>query len=141
MDDIDVSKQIHLIEGIVSKHIDAKVEIVTDVATWCADNSGGMYKKEELDNPIGKSLWKSKTEPNRILLKKDISSNEVENHLQGLFMSGFRDVHYKIENSLEFLMHLVLHEVAHIKHDWDQSHEKDCDTWAFKQLELVKNKT
>jgi hypothetical protein len=59
--------------------------------------------------------------------------------LLALFLCGFRDVYYKINNSFEFIVHLVLHEVAHIKYDWDQSNEKDCDYWAFEQLDIVKS--
>jgi hypothetical protein len=139
VEDITVSEHITLLESIISEHIDAKLEVVSDIATWCADNSGGMYKKEELDNPIAKSLYNSDTEPDRILIRNNISGDKIEDILLSMHIKSFTNVYYAIDNSVDFLIHLVLHEVAHIKHDWRQSKENDCDKWAFQQLELIKN--
>lgn len=140
MDELICSKYESYICALVNRYILAKVEIVDDVATWCAENSEGHYKAEDLPNPIGKALWKSRIgQPNRILLKNIITPSEIDNHLLAIFIKGFTDVHYRIDNNIDFLKHLILHEIAHIKHDWNQSHEKDCDKWAFEQLEIIRS--
>lgn len=135
MDSIEVSQMRVQVERIATSYIDVKVEIVDDIAKWCAANSGGQYSASELDNPIGKALWNSPSEPNRILLRATITGSQVDDHLLVLFIKGFKDVYYRIPSSVTFLKHLVLHEVAHIKNNWQQEHEDDCDRWAFEQLE------
>lgn len=140
MEDIDLLEHGKRIAEIVGKHIVAKVEIVDDVAKRFAEMSSN-YNAQDLSNPIGKALWRSNTEPDRILLRRNLSGNDIENHVLALFLRGFRDVYEKLEHAEDFVFHLVLHEVAHIKNDWDQTRENDCDKWAFQQLEVLKNGT
>jgi len=45
MVDIDISSQSLLVKRMVASYIDAKVEIVDDIAEWCAANSGGAVVK------------------------------------------------------------------------------------------------
>ena len=87
-----------------------------------------------MDNPIGKALWGSPSEPNRILLRQRLTAQHIDDHLLALFFRGFRQTYDVLSNSRAFLSHLVLHEVAHIKHDWKQDHEVECDEWAFSNL-------
>ena len=123
-----------LIEAIVAHYIEAQVEIVPDIVERCAELSGGKYTASELDNPIGKALWNSPVESNRILLRKTLTEKQIEDHLLALYLRGFKDVYDRIPDDIAFLKHLVLHEIAHIKHDWRQDHETDCDRWAFEEL-------
>lgn len=123
-----------LIRSIVGHYIEACVEIVPDIAEWCAEHSGRNYVASEMDNPIGKALWNSPVEPNRILLRNHITEQQIENHLLALHMKGFVDVYERIQDEKSFMKYLVLHEVAHIKHDWRQNHETACDRWAFDEL-------
>lgn len=134
MKDIDVASHWKLVESIVWGYIDARVKMVDDIAEWCAENSEGLYSASELDNPIGKALWNIPTEPNRVLLRRRITSDQVDEHLLVLHIKGFVDAYDRIRDSETFLKHLVLHEVAHIKHDWGQDRENDCDRWAFEEL-------
>ena len=135
MDDLDVANYAHDGQTIVSAYVDAKVEIVPSIAIWCAEHSGGQYSAADLDNPIGKALWGSVSEPNRILLRQHLTAQLIDDYLLALFIKGFEQVYDAISSSRAFLMHLVLHEVAHIKHDWKQEHEAKCDEWAFRNLQ------
>jgi hypothetical protein len=123
-----------LIERIVQHYVRAEVHFVPDVAAWISASSGS-YSSAEYGNPIGMALWNSTAEnPNRILLRTPLSSQAIQEHLLALYLSGFRRVYFSIESNFAFLKHLVLHEVAHIRHNWNQDREKDCDRWAFKEL-------
>ena len=90
MDGIDVANQRKLVEQIVARYIEAQVEIVPEIAEWCAVNSGGRYTASELENPIGKALWNSPSEPDRILLKSQLTGQQVEDHLFALYLKGSR---------------------------------------------------
>jgi len=135
VDDLDLDDYQADVERIVSACIDAQVEIVPSVANWCAEHSGGQYSDSELDNPVGKALWGSPTEPDRILLRRHLPAQLIDDHLLAMFIRGFRQVHDQICDSRTFLYHLVLHEVAHIKHNWRQEQEAMCDEWAFQHLQ------
>lgn len=137
---IDLATRREFIERTIAKYIDARLEIVDEIAQWCADNSGGC-SPEKFDNPIGKALWGSDSEPNRILLRRILTEKNIQSHLDAIYLRGFENVEEVITNSDEFLLHLVLHEVAHIKNNWHQNRESDCDRWAFDKLHVVKDKT
>ena len=117
MDDLDVANHRGDVERIVATYINAQVEIVVDIAAWCAKHAGGKYAVTELDNPIGKALWHGATEADRILLRRHIPARLIEDHLLALYFRGFERVYELLKDSRTFLIHLVLHEVAHIKHD------------------------
>lgn len=134
VDDLDVTLYRGDIDRIVAAYIDAKVEIVADIAAWCAEHSGGAYAASDLDNPVGKALWHSPTEPDRVLLRSQIPACLIEDHLLSLYFRGFERVYEVLTDSRTFLIHLVLHEVAHIKHDWRQGLEAKCDDWAFSNV-------
>lgn len=134
MDDLDVADHRGEVERIVATYIKAEVAIVADIAAWCAEHSGGRYVATELDNPIGKALWHSPTEADRILMRRHLPACLIEDHLLALYFRGFERVYELLGDSRTFLIHLVLHEVAHIKHDWRQDQETKCDEWAFSNI-------
>lgn len=129
-----------IIGRLVSKYIDAEVEIVDSPVKYFKQKCS-QTNVESLSEKLAIALWKSPVEPNRILLQNEIPEAEIENHMQALFANGFEDVYYLFENSRDFMLHLVLHEVAHIRHDWDQLREKACDQWAFDEFKKIKKES
>jgi len=137
MADLLIRNHAGYISNLISRHIDAIIEITEDTAKWCAKHPE-LVKKEDADSKLGMAFWNHPTEPNRIVLKETISDNEVDNHLLVLFIKGFNNVYYEIEDNGAFLKHLILHEIAHIKFNWVQSDEDKCDQWAFEELSKIK---
>jgi hypothetical protein len=108
-----------------------KIESVPSIMDWCKNR--GI----EEDNPFrtGKCLRDSETGKYLILLAQTITP-EMQNSVIGVLeLNGFSlhtEVLYK---PLAFLMHLLLHEVAHaIDEKWS---EEECDSWAFKELKKI----
>ena len=129
MDDLQVTDHRPLIEALVSQHIDARIEFVRS--------------KEALGGRLGRSLWGSPTEIPLIQLPERITGREIDDSLIALAVRGLETGNSRlmrhadeIETPIEYLTHLVLHEVAHIKHDWDQDHETDCDLWVYEQMHV-----
>lgn len=131
---MDLEPHLGLLEKIAHHYVETEVLLVPDIAAWRAEHVICGSVGADDSNPIGQSLWGSEDAPNRILLKTPLAENVIQDHLFALYLSGFRRVHYAIEDNITFVKHLVLHEVAHIKHNWGQDHEKDCDRWALRQL-------
>ena len=78
-----------------------------------------------------------------IQLPERITGREIDDSLIALAVRGLETGNSRlmrhadeIETPIEYLTHLVLHEVAHIKHDWDQDHETDCDLWVYEQMHV-----
>lgn len=102
-----------------------------------------VKSRTDIGNRLGLSMWGHSDENDRIFLPRTISVNEqlsvifaimareasnrnsrLSDHARYLLSSG----------SINFLNHLVLHEIAHIKNRWGQNKETDCDIWAFERL-------
>lgn len=131
---MDVAAHKALINRMVASYVDAEVDVVPDVAEWCASHVRSLNASAMSGNPSGKALWNCANGPNRILLRSPLTDKAIEDHLLGLYLRGFKRVYGVIQDDVTFLKHLILHEVAHIKHNWGQDHEIDCDKWAFKEL-------
>jgi hypothetical protein len=132
-DPLDLEKHRSLIERIVGHYIDAQVLIVPSIGGWLAANGDTPESAVADRDRMGKSFWNSPSAPNLILLQTPLTQDRVIEYLTYLHLRRFRRVNL-LEGSLDCLKHLVLHEVAHIKHNWRQDREKDCDRWAFDQL-------
>jgi hypothetical protein len=134
-----LSKHKDYINDLVSYHIKATVEIIDDVEKHFAETeNAGKQDTNRIFGTLGKALWKSPTKPDKILLQDAISTAEINDQLLAIVGRGFSDAYSIITTSRDFMNHLVLHEVAHIKNDWDPSYEKECDEWAFEQLRILK---
>lgn len=132
-DDLDLRQHRGLIERIVGRYIDAEVVLVSSIEEWLVANGASAGEAAHDRNRLGKSLWNSTSAPNRILLRTPLTRNAIFEYGLCLELRRFRRAHL-VESALECLKHLVLHDVAHIKHNWKQDREKDCDRWAFDQL-------
>lgn len=130
-----VTEHLEFIQDLISKHIEADLVVAGS--------------RNEIGNRIGFSKWGGNGRNNQIFLPRTISVNEqisaildmmkrerplpdnrLSDHANDLLTSG----------SLLFLEHLVLHEIAHIKHQWSRDRERECDLWAWERLEGQKGK-
>jgi hypothetical protein len=116
-----------LIEKLVGRHIVARVQFVRS--------------KHEVGGKLGRALWGSPTEVPLIQFPEKITAQEIEDSLLALAIRGEMTGNStltshadEIDSPIEYLKHLVLHEVAHINHDWRQDRETDCDLWVYQQM-------
>ncbi|MET0028324.1 MAG: hypothetical protein ABW101_11870 [Candidatus Thiodiazotropha sp.] len=108
-----------------------KIEAVPSIMDWCKS------KDIEEDNPFrtGKCLRNSETGEYLILLAQKITPDMQNSVIGALEFRGFSSDTEVLYKPLAFLMHLLLHEVAHAIGDmWS---EEECDSWAFKELKKI----
>ena len=127
MDDLLVAEHRDFIEDLVAKYVDASVEFVKS--------------KDNIAGKLGQSRWGSATERSVIQLPEQITAQEIKDFLMALALRGIAtenpqlvDHAGEIDSPLHYLTHWVLHEVAHIKNDWHQDRETDCDMWVYDQM-------
>lgn len=106
------------------------LEIVPDIAEWAKANHVVVK-----GNPIGTSIPVRGHLPRSVMVRAKLNEDDLAGVLGRLDVRGFWDETSEMRKSpLMFLRHLVLHELAHLENDWDQSREDDCDEWAFERL-------
>jgi hypothetical protein len=127
MENLQLTDHRSFIEALVSRYIDARIEFVKS--------------KDELGGKLGRSLWGSPSQIPLIQLPERITGQEIDESLVVLAMRGHVTgnptlVQHadEIQTPIEYLKHLVLHEVAHVKNDWHQDRETDCDLWVHEQM-------
>jgi len=132
-DVIDVESHRRYLEELISDHVDAKLTIVSSRA--------------ENDGRLGRCKWGRAGQQDEILLPSQITENEAENCLIALAMRGdqnnqpnLNEDADRIDSGIEFLTHLVLHEIAHVRNRWGQDKETDCDIWAHFELKKLREK-
>ncbi|MCU7927390.1 MAG: hypothetical protein KZQ97_13225 [Candidatus Thiodiazotropha sp. (ex Dulcina madagascariensis)] len=107
------------------------IEAVPNIMDWCET------RDIEENNPFrtGKCLRNSETGEYLILLAQEITADMQNSVIGALELRGFSSNTEVLHKPLAFLMHLLLHEVAHaIDYKWS---EEECDSWAFKELEKI----
>lgn len=105
---------------------------VDDIYEWCASRCG-----ENKGNPIAKALRDSNTKEAAILLRKNISDEKYQGVIGRMIVGGQDSVSEKLNTAEAFLIHTVLHELAHLLNNWGQDKEDDCDSWAFERLNEI----
>ena len=127
MDDLQLTEHRSFIERLVGRHITARVKLVPS--------------KAELGGKLGQAHWGSPTELPLILHPECITVAEIEQSLFELALRGrvtgnpkLMEHADEIGSSEQYLEHLVLHEVAHIKNNWRQDRETDCDLWVYAEM-------
>ncbi|WP_027362334.1 hypothetical protein [Desulfospira joergensenii] len=117
------------IEKIIARYVNAELILVES--------------RSDIGNRIGLSKWGSPGRRDRILFPKTISITEQLSVILAMMKRESSMVHPGLadhanrlfaSNSMLFLEHLVLHEIAHIKNKWGQKKETACDLWAFEQI-------
>lgn len=127
MTGLSLSERRSWIEALVATHIEARVELVSS--------------KTEIGGKLGRARWNVPNEIPLLQFPVFISEQEIEDCLLALACRGVMkdnprlgQLADRIETPDEFLKHLVLHEIAHVKHDWRQDRETDCDMWVYEQM-------
>ncbi len=107
------------------------IEAVSSIQEWCKER--GI----EENNPFrtGKCLRNRDTGEYIILLASEITKDMQNSVISAMKIRGYGSEVEVLENSFSFLAHLLLHEVAHARNDkWS---EKECDIWAFEELDKI----
>jgi hypothetical protein len=127
MNDLVLIEHRDFIESLISKHVVARLEFV--------------QSKEDIGGKLGRALWDSPYGSALIQLPQRITAQEIDDSLLALAVRGQVTGNSElvrhadeIDTSIKYLQHLVLHEVAHIKNDWRQDRETDCDLWVYGQM-------
>jgi len=106
-----------------------EIESVSSIQEWC------KVRGIEENNPFrtGKCLRNRESGKYIILLAEEITGDMQSSVISAMEFRGYGPEVEALENPFLFLVHLLLHEVAHAKNDkWS---EKECDAWAFEELE------
>lgn len=126
-DDLIIVDHLDFINELIFRHIHAKLEIVA--------------AREDIDNRLGRAIWPTDETPSIIQLPARITGDEVRDSVLVLALKGrnegapeLESFAYRIKDSLKYLEHLVLHEIAHLKNNWLQDKELECDIWATQQM-------
>lgn len=127
MNDLDLTEYRDFIKGLISKHIEARLELVES--------------RNEMDGRIGRAILGSEVSSPLIQFPKCITAEEIDQSLIALAVRGQVTNNPKliehadeINTEIAYLEHLVLHEIAYIKNDWHQDRETDCDLWVYEQM-------
>ena len=88
--------------------------------------------------PIACALLDHETDQWTVLIQNEISEAEAKSVIDKLEIFGGVGTEVdSIRKPKDFLIHLLLHEIAHLKHKWGQDMEQDCDRWAFEQAAKI----
>lgn len=135
MIDINLDHHSDFLTKLVKKYVFAEVVIIDDINRFIEENGG----KPNQTIPTAQAFWNRSPYPNLIVLQRILKDHEIRSVLTAMFIKGFHDVYEILKEPKDYIAHIVLHEIAHIKHDWKQENESKCDEWAFEQLDLIKN--
>ena len=124
---IEVEAHRDYLESLISQYVDADLILVDS--------------KSEIGGKLGRGNWEIPGRRAQIILPKQITEEEAENCLLALAIRGQTNDHSElcedadaIENGRTFLVHLTLHEIAHVKNRRGQDREVECDLWAHKEM-------
>ena len=120
-----------LLEAQLAAHASKAVNliVVSDIAEWERERGGFPAK-----SPIALAVIERPSGAWGILVQREIDENAVNGVLSRVSWDGRHKAAERLITPALFLRHLVLHELAHLENGWDQSHEDDCDDWAFERL-------
>jgi len=116
----------------LARHASQLVSLLTvpDIAAWAMENGVRIR-----GNPVATSLAERNGSSWLILMRAEMTETALNGVLGRLDVRGYWTETTEFRNEpLKFLRHLVLHELAHLENNWDQSHEDDCDEWAFARI-------
>lgn len=119
------------LEAVLERHCVKRIDllIVPDIAAWSRGRETNATA-----NPIAQAIVDRQSKGWGVLLRQSIDSGDVNSVLDRISFDGRHDARARLSTPELFLRHLVLHELAHLVNDWDQSHEDQCDDWAFSRL-------
>ena len=103
--------------------------------------------RKQLGNRLARTFWDSKDSSASICLPEAISVNEQLSAILEMMARGktysYPDLTMHGRELLQggsilFLLHLVLHEIAHVRLGLPQNRDVACDLWAMQQLPKIK---
>lgn len=101
-----------------------------DVARWATSKALAV-----VGNPIATSFPALGQAPCRIVMQDPISYDELQGAIGRLEIRGEWALGSRFRREPKaFVLHLALHELAHIENNWAQDREDDCDAWALARL-------
>ena len=134
MNTVVVEQHREQLELELARHASRPVRLlaVPDIAARAAENGVRIR-----GNPVGISLAEQQGSGWLILMRSELSETALGGVLGRLDVQGYwtETSEFRKEPS-KFLRHLVLHELAHLENNWDQSHEDECDEWAFARISV-----
>ncbi len=125
-----VEEQIDFAQDIISSYIQASLIIVNS--------------RNDIGNRLALSKWSESN--SHILIPRSISTNEQLSAILQVITTGKTNCIPKLSelgqkllgsDSRKFLAYLILHEIAHIKNNWRQNKEIECNLWASEQIDIV----
>lgn len=128
----DVERFRPFLEALIARHADRDVSllIVADIAHWSLEHC-----RNATDNPIAMAVVDSASQGWGIVVRRSMDDHQIKGVLDRISFVGTYRAHDLLNTVERFLRHTVLHELAHLTNNWDQSREDDCDSWAFERLE------
>lgn len=117
-----------LIEREIKKHADRSVKLifVDDIAEWSVVNCPNAQ-----GNPIAMAINFGQSKEWGIVFRRSSNQHQIRGIISGIEL---RIGERRLITLSRFLRHLVLHELAHLANNWDQSMEAECDQWASDRL-------
>lgn len=128
---LDVEAYRPTLEATLARHSAKAIDllIVPDIAAWSLGRDAYAT-----GIPIARAIIDLESKGWGVLLQKCLHSGEIDSVLSRISWGGRHDAHARLSSPELFLRQLMLHEVAHLVNDWDQSYEDQCDDWAFEKL-------
>ncbi|OGW32665.1 MAG: hypothetical protein A2X59_04090 [Nitrospirae bacterium GWC2_42_7] len=127
---IDTPKYQALLENIKNqydKHI--TIKIVNDINQFCKQHGVNIGNHSPFSPAIA-------LKPRTIVIASQI---DKDSPIERIERCGFKNIVEQLRiNDVDFLIHLLLHELAHLLNNWPQEHECDCDKWAFEEMRKLK---
>jgi hypothetical protein len=119
------------LSSVMRDHAEEPVELVfvEDISVWCRERNGACP-----GNPIAMAIRDGTDQRAGILMRRDVSADQVRGVQGRLLVGGFDALSERLVTPELFLQNLVLHELAHLVNDWWQEQEEDCDEWAFRAM-------
>ena len=121
-----------VLERLLESNTDFPVELlfVGDIAAW-AKSTGATVA----GNPTATALVGSPSNAWRIVIQERICAERVESNIQAMELFENHGQNVASLNSPErFLLHTVLHELAHLVLSCGNDQEELCNAWAFQRL-------
>ena len=137
VDKVDLADKRKELMKLIGYYVsDCRLEITDDIEQWCEKNHLNIPDNVVFTNRIAVAVHSDNCKV--ILLKRNVSCGEMISIITLLCIRSFNeDVESLLQNPWDFVRHTVLHEIAHLINNWNQSREGDCDKWAFDQLAYI----
>lgn len=115
----------------IKENCEYPVEIifVPDIAEWASSRCENLN-----GNPVAMAARDKATNGLCILIRQTIDELQVDSILSRMEFGGFDHARTILSSPEQFMLHLALHELAHLTNNWGQAQEDDCDKWAFERL-------